>query len=236
MPFEPIELRQGDRILQSGEGIEEVHFPTSGVISLITKTEDGNAVEIAMIGKEGILGSPALAATGSAINDAVVQVSGAAYRVPRRRFEEALGQSSSLRQRATRFDCLLLAQAQQAAACNASHSAQARVCRWLLELRDRCNSDIVPLTQNFLADMVGVQRTTVTLVASRLQAVGIIRCRRGKVRVLDAAKLEHSACECYGRLKKLREGLWPAVEPAEAIPVAIALRSERVANSRAPAH
>ena len=236
MPLEPTELAQGESILEAGEAIERVFFPQSGVISLITKTQDGNAVEIGMIGSEGLLGSSALAATGSAINDAVVQVSGTAYAVPRTRFEIALAQSSSLRQRAARFDCLLLAQAQQAAACNAGHSAQARVCRWLLELSDRCNSDVVPLTQNFLAHMVGVQRTTVTLVASRLQALGIIRCRRGKVRILDAEKLEHSACECYSRVKKLREKLagTPALEqpfPAPPLP----LRAERVGNGGAPA-
>jgi CRP-like cAMP-binding protein len=233
MPLEPIELHQGDDILQSGEEIEQVLFPQSGVISLIAKTGGANAVEIGMIGNEGMLGSCALAGTGSAINDAVVQVSGTAYSLPRTRFEEALGQSRSLRQRAARFDCLLLAQAQQAAACNASHSAQARVCRWLLELRDRCDSDVVPLTQTFLAQMVGVQRTTVTLVASRLQAAGIIRCRRGKVRVLDAAKLEHSACECYSRMKKLRKNLWaiPARGHALSVPP-IALRSEHTNGGR----
>ncbi len=237
MPLEPIELLQGESILESGEEIERVLFPQSGVISLITKTQDGNAVEIGMIGSEGILGSSALAATGSAINDAVVQVSGTAYAVPRTRFENALAQSTSLRQRAARFDCLLFAQAQQAAACNASHSAQARVCRWLLELHDRCNSDVVPLTQNFLAHMVGVQRTTVTLVASRLQAVGIIRCRRGKVRILDAAKLEHSACECYDRVKKLRERLAAAPALGEPLPASpVALRLDHVVNGGALAH
>jgi CRP-like cAMP-binding protein len=237
MPLEPIELVQGESILESGEEIEQVLFPQSGVISLITKTQDSNAVEIGMIGCEGLLGSSALAAMGSAINDAVVQVSGTAYAIPRTRYEIALVQSTALRERAARFDCFLLAQAQQAAACNASHSAQARVCRWLLELHDRCNSDVVPLTQNFLAHMVGVQRTTVTLVASRLQTVGIIRCRRGKVRILDGAKLEHSACECYSRVKKLRERLWvaPALEErlrASAFPV----RPDHAGNGGAPTH
>ena len=237
MPFEPIELRQGDNILQSGEEVEEVLFPQSGLISLITKTQNGNAVEIGMIGSEGVLGSSAVAAIGFAINDAVVQAPGTAYRVPRRRFEEVLAQSWPLQQRVARFDCLLLAQAQQAAACNASHSAQARVCRWLLELRDRCDSDVVPLTQNFLAHMVGVQRTTVTLVAGRLQALGIIRCRRGKVRVLDAAKLEHFTCECYSRMKNLRESLWStrAQEQAIAVPP-VALHPERAGNGGAHAH
>src|SRR5204863_7834183 len=104
------------------------------------------------------------------------------------RFLQAVAQSERLRELASMVDASLFAQAQQSAACNAAHSAQARICRWVLELRDRCDNEVVPLTQGFLASMVGVQRTTVTLVASKLQADGIIRCRRGKVRVLDIAR------------------------------------------------
>jgi CRP-like cAMP-binding protein len=221
LPLQPIDLRQDEYVVHSGYSVDNVIFPQSGVISLIVGTGDGNAVEVAMIGREGIVGSAAVAGTGVAVNNARVQVSGRGYSVPRARFLEALGQSRSLRDHTARFDCVLLAQAQQAAACNASHSAQARVCRWLLELRDRCESDVVPLTQGLLAHMVGVQRTTVTLVASKLQTAGIIRCRRGKVRILDPAKLQHAACECYGRMKKLRESLLvplseTAVQPAPA--------------------
>jgi hypothetical protein len=104
-------------------------------------------------------------------------------------------------------DASLFAQAQQSAACNAAHSAQARICRWVLELHDRSDTEVVPLTQSFLARMVGVQRTTVTLVASKLQSAGIIRCRPGRVRVLDPAKLEAAACPCYGRMRQTREGM-----------------------------
>ena len=160
-----------------------------------------------MIGCEGILGSAATGGAGLALNDATVQIAGMAYGVPRVRFVEALGRSKRLREEVARIDAALLAQAQQAAACNASHSAQARVCRWLLELRDRCGSDVVPLTQGFLAHMVGVQRTTVTLVASKLQTAGIIRCRRGKVRILDGEKLENAACAAarQGGIPQFRE-------------------------------
>jgi CRP-like cAMP-binding protein len=206
LPFDTVELRQGDYVLRTGRAVEQVLFPRSGVISLIVDMEE-TAVEVGMIGCEGILGSAATAGTNRAFNDATVQVAGMADAVPRTRFMEAIGRSQRLRESVARVDAVLLAQAQQAAACNASHSAQARVCRWLLELRDRCNSDVIPLTQGFLAHMVGVQRTTVTLVASKLQAAGVIRCRRGKVRILDAEKLENAACGCYGRMRELRESL-----------------------------
>ena len=207
LPLEPVELQQGEHVYRRGTSVEQVLFPASAVVSLLVDTASGNAVEVAMVGREGVIGTPVVAGDGFAINTARVQVQGSAYSVTRTKFLQALDESRQLRQCIERRDAAILAQAQQAAACNASHSAQARVCRWLLELRDRCNSDVIPLTQGFLADMVGVQRTTVTLVASKLQAAGIIRCRRGKVRILEAGKLALAACECFGHMRKLRESL-----------------------------
>jgi CRP-like cAMP-binding protein len=217
VPLEQVELRQGEYVLRAGRPVEQVLFPRSGVISLIVGMEE-TAVEVGMIGCEGIVGSMTSAGANRAINDATVQVPGMADAVPRTRFLEAACQSITLRASVARVDAVLLAQAQQAAACNASHSAQARVCRWLLELRDRCDSDVIPLTQGFLAHMVGVQRTTVTLVASKLQAAGVIRCRRGKMRILDAEKLEHAACGCYGRMRDLRESLYDGLESDIVVP------------------
>ena len=223
LPLESVELRQGDCIQRAGRAVEDALFPKTGVISLIVSMDD-SAVEVGMIGSEGMLGSAATADASCAMNDATVQVGGMAYAVPRARFADALGRSRTLRDKVARLDAVLLAQAQQAAACNASHSAQARVCRWLLELRDRCDSDVIPLTQGFLAHMVGVQRTTVTLVASKLQAAGVIRCRRGKVRILDAEKLENAACGCYGRMRDLRESLRQPLfpQPEVVLPTLIA--------------
>jgi CRP-like cAMP-binding protein len=214
-PLRPVELRQGEYIFHRGALVEQVVFPESGVISLLVDTAGGNAVEVAMVGCEGLVGTPLVAGNGYALNTARVQIQGSAYSVPRAKFLQALDESRQLRQCTERRDAALLAQALQAAACNASHSAQARICRWLLELRDRCNTDVIPMTQGFLADMVGVQRTTVTLVAGKLQAAGIIRCRRGKVRILEAGKLAHAACECFGHMRKLRESLSAAPSAEE---------------------
>ncbi|HEY7247228.1 MAG TPA: Crp/Fnr family transcriptional regulator [Xanthobacteraceae bacterium] len=206
-PLRPVELRAGDYILRAGDRVEQVIFPETGVISLITGIGDGSAIEIAMLGREGMVGSAVVAGHGGATTDLAVQASGNAHSAPRGRFLHALAQSSRLSKLVALVDASLFAQAQQSAACNAAHSAQARICRWVLELRDRCETDVVPLTQGFLARMVGVQRTTVTLVASKLQSAGIIRCRRGKVRVLDPVKLEDAACSCYGRMRRMRKSL-----------------------------
>jgi CRP-like cAMP-binding protein len=206
-PLRPIELRAGDYLLHAGDRVEQIIFPETGIISLITGIGNGSAIEIAMVGREGLIGSSVVAGNGRATTDVSVQVSGNGYTVPRSRFLHAVAQSQRLSKHMSLIDALLFAQAQQSAACNAAHSAQARVCRWVLELRDRCETDVVPLTQGFLARMVGVQRTTVTLVASRLQAAGIIRCRRGRVRVLDAEKLEDATCPCYSRMRQMRQDL-----------------------------
>jgi CRP-like cAMP-binding protein len=206
-PLRPAELSSGECLLRAGDRVEQVIFPENGVVSLLASMSDGRAIEIAMVGREGMIGSAVVAGNGYATTDLSVQVSGTAYTAPRMRFLHAVGQSERLGERASLVDASLFAQAQQSAACNAAHSAQARICRWVLELCDRCDNEVVPLTQGFLANMVGVQRTTVTLVASRLQSDGIIRCRRGKVRVLDVARLEDAACECYGRMKQMRQKL-----------------------------
>jgi CRP-like cAMP-binding protein len=232
-PLRPIELHVGDYLLRAGDRVEQVIFPETGVISLITGLGDGSAIEIAMIGSEGMLGSSVVAGTGRATTDATVQISGTGYAVSRSRFLRALERSSQLGKHASQFDASLFAQAQQSAACNAAHSAQARICRWVLELQDRCDTEVVPLTQSFLARMVGVQRTTVTLVASKLQSAGIIRCRRGNMRVLDAAKLEHVACPCYGRMREMRQNLERGFEFDDALDDGRTLASPRVESADA---
>jgi CRP-like cAMP-binding protein len=240
-PLRPIELHAGDYLLHAGDRVEQAVIPESGVVSLITGIGGGGAIEIAMIGREGLVGSSVVAGNGGATTDLLVQVSGNGYTVPRSRLLHALAQSSRLSRQMSLVDASLFAQAQQSAACNAAHSAQARICRWLLELHDRSDTEVVPLTQSFLARMVGVQRTTVTLVASKLQSAGIIRCRRGKVRVLDPAKLERVACPCYARMRQTRQGLERSSESDKAFDgdvrriASAPLESADVRSRRAPA-
>ena len=218
-PLQRIEVHEGDDIHRAGDILQDVIFPLSCVISIIIGMRNGTTVEAAMIGPEGILGTSALAGRGSILNNAVVRTSGIAYRVPRKRFLIALSHSTELQENVARCEAVLLAEAQQTTACNASHSAHARVSRWLLEARDRCGRDVVPLKQHSLAQMLGLRRTTVTLVESRLQRTGFVRCGRGAVQILDAQKLRGEACECYERMLRLREDLLPG--PAKAGPPAL---------------
>ena len=196
-----VELRQGERLMRAGEEIGQVIFPQSGVVSMVVTMEDGIAVETAMVGREGVIGASSVPGPMPAWNDAIVQVPGSALAMACGLLSEALDDMPMLRRAIARCEAALLAQAQQSAACNAMHSAEARICRWLLELRDRCD-DVIPMTQEYLSEMLGLQRTTVTLIASRLQAIDAIRCRRGKIRILDRAALERGACECHARMRR----------------------------------
>ncbi len=215
-----IELNQGDRLLQAGKPVEQIVFPLSGVVSIQVTVSSGIAVETAVIGREGVVGA-ASASLPQALNDAVVRVPGTAQALPMVRFADALKQSPVLAEHIARSTASLLAQAQQTAACNATHTAEARICRWLLDLQDRCDDDVIPVTQECLSEMLGLQRTTVTLIASRLQSLEAIRCRRGKIRVLNRAPLEHGACECYGRMLRYSKELYPT--QAAPVPAATAV-------------
>jgi hypothetical protein len=177
-----------------------------------------------------MLGSSVATGRADAFSDARVLAAGRAWTVPRRRFLGALDHSPALRTLVACCDAAVLSQTQHAAACNATHPARARLCRWLLELRDRYEGEAIPATQQLLAEMLGVQRTTVVLAAKELQAAGAIRCRRGKVRILDRRRLESETCECHARLSSLRSRMsdpsahdqteWPAMA-AEQLPSAI---------------
>jgi CRP-like cAMP-binding protein len=212
-----LDLHQGACLFRAGDEIERVVFPHSGLVSLTILLANGNAVETAMIGREGLVGGSAGAGIFQAVNDACVQAPGKAVQVSSAQFHQAVMQSVTLREWAARCDAMQMAQAHQSAACHATHTVEERMCRWLLEIRDRSDSDRIPLTQEFLAKMLGVRRTTVTLVASKLQASGAIKWRRGHVHYLRRDILESVACECYGRMRRCRDQL--LAEPTEAADV-----------------
>jgi CRP-like cAMP-binding protein len=226
-PLDPVELRQNDFIYRCGDSIEQVLFPRSGLVSMVLALAQGPAVETAVVGREGVLGSSVASGRTDAFSDARVLAAGRAWTVPRRRFLGALDHSPALRTLVACCEAAVLSQTQHAAACNATHPARARLCRWLLELRDRYEGEAIPATQQLLAEMLGVQRTTVVLAAKELQAAGAIRCRRGKVRILDRQRLESETCECHARLSRFRSWMsdpcahqqagWPATA-AELLP------------------
>jgi len=173
----------------------------------MTLMQSGEAIESATIGREGALGLLAAISPRQSLSRAIVQVAGEASMIEAARLTERLDGSARLRELIDRHSDALFGHAIQSVACNALHSVEARFCRWLLSCHDRIDSDRVSLTQEFLADMLGVQRTTVTVVARTLQAAGLIRYSRGVVDILDRAGLEAISCECYRRVRDNYERL-----------------------------
>ncbi|HEY0435924.1 MAG TPA: Crp/Fnr family transcriptional regulator [Phenylobacterium sp.] len=207
-----VDLERGRLLYDPGDPIDVIYFPHDGVISLMTLMENGAAIESATIGCEGALGLMAAVAPRQSLSRAIVQTPTRASRIGANALHEAWRQSPRVKDLIDRHTEALFGHAIQSVACNALHSVEARFCRWLLTCHDRISNDTVALTQEFLADMLGVQRTTVTAVARGLQAEGAIRYRRGVVDILDRAKLEAMACECYGVIMRTYERLLPEGE------------------------
>jgi CRP-like cAMP-binding protein len=210
-----ISLEKGRLLYDPGDTIDTVYFPNNCVISLMTLMDDGSAIESATIGREGALGLGVATGPRQSLSRTVIQVAGRAQRLPAAALKDAYGRSEALRVLIDRHADALYGHAIQSVACNALHTVEARFCRWLLTCHDRIDDDTIGLTQEFLADMLGVQRTTVTAVAGALQARGLIRYRRGVVDVLDRAGLEAMSCECYGAVRQLYRRLLPASLPSE---------------------
>jgi CRP-like cAMP-binding protein len=165
--------------------------------SLVAFTQEGIGIEAASIGREGAVGLHRGLGKRRSFTRAVIQVSGTIFHISADVFERAVGQSDTIKDIITHYTEVLWVEAQQIAACNAVHSTEARVARWLLQVQDRIDSHSLPLTQESMSQMLGVRRTTVTLVARALQQAGLIRYKRGQIVILDRAGLEDAACECY---------------------------------------
>ena len=196
-----VELKFGDVVAEAGSPIRQVYFPYSGVISLVVELDVGAMIETAMVGHDGVLNAaPALDGKVS-LNKGIVQVAGSAGTIEVNRFRRLANEFEPFRSLLIRHEQVLFAQSQQSAACNASHSVEARMCRWLLYMRDLAGSDDLILTQEFLAQMLSVRRPSVSIVASPLQKAGLIKYSRGHMRLLDVKGLEKRACECYGTVK-----------------------------------
>jgi CRP-like cAMP-binding protein len=196
----PTHLTVKTVLFDPGQVIGSVHFPIDGVVSLVTPLADGNIVEVATIGNEGIVGVP-LVAGGSLAVRAISQVGGRTMRIDAGLFVAELERLSAFRRLVQRYVQALFGQISQAAACNRLHSNEERLSRWLLMSHDRVGMDTFPITHEFLGQMLGSRRATVTLSAGLLQAAGLIRYHRGRVTIVDRAGLEGVACECYGIIK-----------------------------------
>jgi CRP-like cAMP-binding protein len=195
--MEVVKLPTGKTLYETGDAVRQVYFPMGGMASLISATEGGAAVEVGMVGDEGMVGLPAVLGTNVIAYRVVMQVPGNAFRIPAGAVRSEFDRGGRLHDLLLRYTATLLTQVSQSAACNRFHSMRARLCRWLLVSHDRSRSDTLTFTQEFLSFMIGAPRSRVTTAAGSLQDAGLIRYRRGRIEILDRAGLEASSCECY---------------------------------------
>ncbi|HEY1378300.1 MAG TPA: Crp/Fnr family transcriptional regulator [Gemmataceae bacterium] len=199
--LEPAAMSIKDVVYEPDGPIRQVYFPLSGVFSMLVVMEDGLAVEIGTIGNEGMVGMPVFLGTRTSPTRTICQVPGEALRMRAEDLEEELGHDGALDDVLKRYNQALVTQMGYSVACNRLHSVEERMCRWLLMTHDRVGADQFPLTQEFLALMLGVRRPSVTVAAGVLQKAGLIAYARGRVVVLDRRGLEAASCECYQRVK-----------------------------------
>lgn len=196
----PLTFRQV--LYKQGDAIDDVYFPCGGACSLTKTMEDGRTAEVGTIGNEGILGASTFFGDALAQCDAIVQVAAKnGYKMPVRAFTEEMNRRGPFYNRVIRYYQALAIQVMQTTACNALHSAEQRCCRWLLMTRDRVETDDLTLTHEFLAIMLGVRRSTVSIIVEGLQKAGLVDTRRGQIRIVDRHRLEQASCECYMTVK-----------------------------------
>ena len=196
-----LSLELGSLLQEAGEPVQQIYFPHQGMISLLAVMSDGQGIETATVGNEGVVGAMSGFGVCQGFTRAVVQAPLVASRISSLHFHTAVQKSEGIRNLMVSYNEALLAQVQQTAACNALHATESRLARWLLQTRDRIDTDVLPLTQEFLSQMLGVRRTTVTLVARQLEQAGVIQNRRGRIVIIDRNGLEDVACECYATMR-----------------------------------
>lgn len=193
-------VRTHDVLNEAGAPIRYVYFMNSGLASVLNVMSDGKSVEVGLTGKEGFVGLPLVVGFTTSGTRVIVQIEGSAFRANANVFMEILRKCRILETRLNRYAQLLAAQASQVAACNRLHEVDQRLARWLLMSQDRINAEVVPLTQEFLAHMLGTRRSSVTVAASILQKKGLIKYTRGQLMIVNRKALEEATCECYRSL------------------------------------
>jgi CRP-like cAMP-binding protein len=194
-------LQQKTVLYEVGDTVNTLYFPISAVVSLVVTLASGEMTEAAMVGRDGAVNIASALDGKIAMSQAIIQLGGDAMVCDPAAFKGAALQSESLIATVMRHEQTLFAQAQQSTACMANHEVDARLCRWLLRARDLSGSDLLPFTQEFLAEMLGVRRTSVTTVARTLQEAGMIKYSRGKIEIIDVEGLREASCECYETVK-----------------------------------
>jgi CRP-like cAMP-binding protein len=201
--LEPVTLTYGEVLFEPGEPIRHVYFPNDCLVCLLTTVEGHQALEVGLVGREGMVGISLALGIGASSVRALVQAGGTAMRMDAARFRKEFRKSTQLQSELYRFIHAQLVQARQTAACNRFHVVEARLARWLLMTRDRLRSDQFRLTQDFLADMLGVRRVGVSIAAGALQKRKLISYSRGKITILDRKGLEAASCGCYEIVRDL---------------------------------
>lgn len=203
---------RGDLMFEAGEDVSYISFPLDQcVAALVIGLQDGRAVETATVGREGAIGGVVSQGSLPAFSRAVVQVPGAVLRIEAMVLQQIKQTSPGLRNLITRYSDCLLAQVLQSVACNASHTIEARCARWLLSLQDRIGSDVLPITHEVLAELLGVQRSYLTRTLRTLQQQGLIQVRRGRIIIKSRSAMEVATCECHGAVKRHFEAVLGAV-------------------------
>lgn len=192
-----VHFKQGEVVYMTGDKIQYVYFPVDGLFSLVSNTEDGSTAEIAMVGKEGMVGHPVILKHGMTDYEVSVQIATDALRIRAEILEEEFRKGGALQEFVLRYLNLLIGQVSQLSICNRFHIIGKALSRWLLIAQDLVNSDSLNLTQESISHALGVPRTGVTMAAVNLQRAGLIRYSRGKIVILDRTRLEANSCECY---------------------------------------
>ena len=199
--LETVELAKGAVLTEAGAPVQYVYLPHSGVVSVMVGLSEGQTVEVAMLGRDSLIGTSAALGDGPALTDAIVVVPGAASALKTEDLRAATDRNARLRKLLVRHEQALLVQAQQSAVCYASHSVESRLSRLLLRARDLSDSEGLPLTQEFLAQMIGVRRNAVSVVAHAFQQAGLVSYSRGHIEIRDIDGLRKTSCECYAAVR-----------------------------------
>jgi len=205
--LEAAPFRRGQTLYELDKPITHVYFPGNGVASMVTRLEEGGIIEVATIGNEGVVGLSAYVGNGRSVMEVFVQIPGDAVRLRADIFRRVIQGSPAWRDLVRRYSQALLTQVGQSAACNRAHSVEKRCARWLLMSHDRVLGNEIALTQEYLGEMLGVRRASVTQAASKLKRRKLIDYHRGKIRVLDRKGLERAACECYKFIREHQDRL-----------------------------
>ena len=204
-----VPLRLGEVVYEAGDAMRHVYFPTDSIVSLLYVMENGASAEISVVGNEGLVGVSLYLGGESTPSRAVVQSAGSAYRMPRPRLKSEFDRHGEFLVVILRYTQCLITQMAQTAVCNRHHSIDQQLCRWLLLSLDRLPGNVLTMTQELIANMLGVRREGVTEAAGHLQKLGVISYRRGQITVLDRPRLEALCCECYAVVKTETDRLLP---------------------------